>query len=216
MRDNLCMKIADLRKDYKHGALSESSVEATPLAQFDKWFKEALKSELTEPNAMSVATVAANGRPSSRIVLIKAYDDRGIVWYTNRQSRKGQELTAHPYAALLFHWVELERQVRIEGRVELVSDQQSDDYFASRPLASRIGAWASDQSAVIDSQLTLVKRAAEFGVKLGLNPPRPPHWGGYRLVPDYWEFWQGRPSRLHDRLRYRLHEGAWLRERLAP
>jgi pyridoxamine 5'-phosphate oxidase len=211
------MNIADLRKDYKHGELDEASTEPNPLMQFDKWLNEALKAELPEPNAMTLATVGEDGKPSARIVLIKGYDERGIVWYTNRQSRKGHELAAHAYAALLFHWVELERQVRIEGPVSWVSDEQSDAYFASRPLASRIGAWASDQSTVIDSQMTLVKRAAEFGLKLGLNPPRPPHWGGYRLKPECWEFWQGRRSRLHDRIRYRLQpDGSWLRDRLSP
>jgi pyridoxamine 5'-phosphate oxidase len=211
------MNIADLRKDYKHGELDEASAELNPLTQFDKWLNEALKAELPEPNAMTLATVGEDGKPSARIVLIKGYDERGIVWYTNRQSRKGKELAAYPYAALLFHWVELERQVRIEGSVSWVSDEESDAYFASRPLASRIGAWASDQSTVIDSQLTLFKRAAEFGLKLGLNPPRPPHWGGYRLKPECWEFWQGRRSRLHDRIRYRLQpDGSWLRDRLSP
>lgn len=211
------MNIADLRKDYKHGELDETRTEPNPLTQFDKWLNEALNAELPEPNAMTLATVSDDGKPSARIVLIKGYDERGIVWYTNRQSRKGHELAAHPYAALLFHWVELERQVRIEGPVGWVSDEESDAYFASRPLASRIGAWASDQSTVIDSQMTLVKRAAEFGLKLGLNPPRPPHWGGYRLKPECWEFWQGRRSRLHDRVRYRLQpDGSWLRDRLSP
>jgi pyridoxamine 5'-phosphate oxidase len=211
------MNIADLRKDYKHGELDEASTEPNPLMQFDKWLNEALKAELPEPNAMTLATVGEDGKPSARIVLIKGYDERGIVWYTNRQSRKGHELAAKPYAALLFHWVELERQVRIEGPVSWVSDEESDAYFASRPLASRISAWASDQSTVIDSQMTLVKRAAEFGLKLGLNPPRPPHWGGYRLKPECWEFWQGRRSRLHDRIRYRLQpDGSWLRDRLSP
>jgi pyridoxamine 5'-phosphate oxidase len=211
------MNIADLRKDYKHGELDETRTESNPLTQFDKWLNEALNAELPEPNAMTLATVSDDGKPSARIVLIKGYDERGIVWYTNRQSRKGHELAAHPYAALLFHWVELERQVRIEGPVGWVSDEESDAYFASRPLASRIGAWASDQSTVIDSQMTLVKRAAEFGLKLGLNPPRPPHWGGYRLKPECWEFWQGRRSRLHDRVRYRLQpDGSWLRDRLSP
>jgi pyridoxamine 5'-phosphate oxidase len=211
------MNIADLRKDYKHGELDEASTEPNPLMQFDKWLNEALKAELPEPNAMTLATVGEDGKPSARIVLIKGYDERGIVWYTNRQSRKGHELAAKPYAALLFHWVELERQVRIEGPVSWVSDEESDAYFASRPLASRISAWASDQSTVIDSQMTLVKRAAEFGLKLGLNPSRPPHWGGYRLQPECWEFWQGRRSRLHDRIRYRTQpDGTWLRDRLSP
>lgn len=166
---------------------------------------------------MTVATVGANGRPASRVVLIKGFDARGIVWYTNFHSRKGRDLQAHPFAALQFHWVALERVVRIEGRVEQVDAAEADEYFASRPLSSRIGAWASDQSQPIASRATLVARAAEFGLKYGLNPPRPPHWGGFRLSPDYWEFWQGRPSRLHDRLSYRLLEdGRWHRERLAP
>jgi pyridoxamine 5'-phosphate oxidase len=165
---------------------------------------------------MTVATVGADGRPSTRVVLIKGFDARGIVWYTNYTSRKGRELAVHPFAALQFHWVELERVVRIEGRVEKVSDAESDAYFASRPLDSRIGAWASPQSEVISSRAVLVANAAKYGAQFALNPPRPPHWGGYRLVPDRWEFWQGRKSRLHDRLRYRLDNGQWVRERLAP
>jgi pyridoxamine 5'-phosphate oxidase len=165
---------------------------------------------------MTVATVSSDLRPSTRVVLIKGYDARGIVWYTNYGSRKGQELAGNPYAALQFHWVELERVVRIEGLVEKVSDDDSDAYFASRPLDSRIGAWASPQSQVIPDRTVLVTAAAKYGARFLLQPPRPPHWGGYRLVPDRWEFWQGRKSRLHDRLRYRLDAGAWVRERLAP
>ncbi len=208
--------IADLRKSYERAELDESASLDDPLAQFELWLQQAITGELPEPNAMTVATVGADGRPSTRVVLIKGCDARGIVWFTNYQSRKGRELAAHPFAALQFHWVELERVVRIEGRVEQVGAAESDAYFKSRPLDSRIGAWASPQSEVISSRGVLVANAAKFGAKFLLNPPRPPHWGGYRLVPDRWEFWQGRPSRLHDRLQYRLQDGTWTRERLAP
>ena len=208
--------IADLRKSYERAELDESASLADPLAQFELWLQQALSGELPEPNAMTLATVGADGRPSTRVVLIKGCDARGIVWYTNYDSRKGRELAAHPQAALQFHWVELERVVRIEGRVEKVDAAESDAYFASRPLDSRIGAWASPQSEVIPSRSVLVSNAAKYGAQYLLNPPRPPHWGGYRLVPDRWEFWQGRRSRLHDRLRYRLEEQRWIRERLAP
>jgi pyridoxamine 5'-phosphate oxidase len=208
--------IADLRKSYERDELDESASAADPLQQFEHWFRQALAAELPEPNAMTVATVAGDGRPSTRIVLIKGYDARGIVWYTNYESRKGRELAGNPHAALQFHWVELERVVRIEGRVEKVEAAESDAYYQSRPLDSRIGAWASPQSQVISSRAVLVTNAARYGAQYLLHPPRPPHWGGYRLVPDRWEFWQGRKSRLHDRLRYRLDEGQWVRERLAP
>jgi pyridoxamine 5'-phosphate oxidase len=210
------MNIADLRKSYEKAELSEDASEANPLKQFERWLNEAIQSEVPEPNAMTVATVASNMRPSTRVVLIKGYDERGIVWYTNYDSRKGRELAGNPFAALQFHWVELERVVRIEGRMEKVSDEESDTYFHSRPLDSRIGAWASPQSQVIDGRTVLVTNAAKYAAQFMLNPPRPPHWGGYRLVPDEWQFWQGRKSRLHDRLRYRLNDGAWLPERLAP
>ncbi len=210
------MNIADLRKSYEKAELSEDASASDPLKQFERWLNEAIQSEVPEPNAMTVATVASNLRPSTRVVLIKGYDERGIVWYSNYDSRKGQELAGNPFAALQFHWVELERVVRIEGRMEKISDAESDAYFHSRPLDSRIGAWASPQSQVIDGRTVLVTNAAKYAAQFMLNPPRPPNWGGYRLVPDEWQFWQGRRSRLHDRLRYRINEGDWLRERLAP
>ena len=208
--------IADLRKSYERAELDESASQADPLAQFRQWLQEAIAAELPEPNAMTLATVDASLRPSTRVVLIKGLDERGIVWYTNYESRKGQELAANPHAALQFHWVELERVVRVEGRVEKVSGEESDAYYASRPLDSRIGAWASPQSQVIAGRSVLVANAARYGAQFLLQPPRPPHWGGYRLRPDRWEFWQGRKSRLHDRLRYRLDGLNWVRERLAP
>ncbi len=209
-------RLQDLRKSYERGELDETHTLEDPLGQFARWFEQALGAELPEPNAMTLATVGADGRPSTRVVLIKDFDERGIVWYTNYESRKGRELAAHPFAALQFHWVELERVVRIEGDVVRIDAAESDAYFATRPLASRIGAWASDQSRPLASRASLVARAAEFGLKFGLHPPRPPHWGGFRLVPVYWEFWQGRPSRMHDRIVYRRDADRWTRQRLAP
>lgn len=211
-------KLADLRKSYERAELDESASHADPMRQFSQWLDEAIQSGVPEPNAMTLATVGSDLRPSTRIVLIKGYDERGIVWYTNYNSRKGRDLAGNPYAALQFHWVELERVVRIEGVVEKVSSSDSDAYYASRPLDSRIGAWASPQSEVISSRTTLVANAARYGAQFLLQPPRPPHWGGYRLKPDCWEFWQGRPSRLHDRLRYTpdVTNGSWRRQRLAP
>ncbi len=209
--------IADLRKSYERAELNESASQADPVLQFEQWLKEAISSEVPEPNAMTLATVGNDLRPSTRVVLIKDFDARGIVWYTNYESRKGLELAGNPFAALQFHWVELERVVRIEGVVERVSAEESDTYFHSRPLDSRIGAWASPQSQVITGRSVLVTNAAKYAAQFLLQPPRPPHWGGYRLKPDNWQFWQGRKSRLHDRLRYTLQaEGGWLRERLAP
>jgi pyridoxamine 5'-phosphate oxidase len=209
--------IADLRKSYERAELDEGASHPNPLKQFDKWIKEAIHSEVPEPNAMTVATVGSDLRPSTRVVLIKGYDAEGIVWYTNYESRKGRELAGNPFAALQFHWVELERVVRIEGTVEKVSAEESDAYFQSRPLDSRVGAWASPQSQVIPGRTVLVTNAAKYAAQFLLQPPRPPHWGGYRLKPERWEFWQGRKSRLHDRLRYKQEpDGNWLRERLAP
>ena len=209
--------LAHLRKSYEHAELDETRSASVPLQQFEHWLHEAMTAELPEPTAMTLATVGADGRPSTRVVLLKRADARGFVWYTNYESRKAQELAVNPRAALQFHWVELERVVRIEGRVEKTDAEDSDAYYRTRPLDSRIGAWASPQSRVIASRVALVAEAARIGAKFLLDPPRPPHWGGYLLVADTFEFWQGRRSRLHDRLRYTLQaDGAWLRQRLAP
>ena len=208
--------IAALRKSYERAELDESSAHEDPLAQFDAWLQEAIAAAVPEPTAMTLASVGATGRPSTRVVLLKGCDRRGLVWYSNYNSRKGREITAAPHAALQFHWVELERVVRIEGRVEHTDAAQSDAYFSSRPLASRIGACASPQSEVIASREALALRFAQCAAQLGDMPPRPAQWGGFRLQPDTWEFWQGRRDRLHDRLRYRLDSGIWVRERLAP
>jgi pyridoxamine 5'-phosphate oxidase len=209
--------IADLRTEYAREILDENSVARDPILQFSRWFQEALNAGFAEPNAMALATADADGRPSVRIVLLKGFDERGFAFYTNYDSRKGRELGENPRAALLFHWVELERQARIEGRVEKVSAEESDEYYASRPLGSRLGAWASAQSNVLAHREELEAKLAELESKYGESPPRPPHWGGYRLVPDVLELWQGRPSRLHDRVRYvREGLGLWKIERLSP
>jgi pyridoxamine 5'-phosphate oxidase len=211
------MSIADLRQEYSRHSLTEADVHADPVEQFAKWFAEALSAQVPEANAMSVATVGVNGRPSSRILLIKDFDQRGFTWFTNYESRKGRELGGNPHAALLFHWIPLERQVRIEGRVERITAAESERYFQSRPLGSRIGAIASAQSRPIADRLLLEQQYAQAEQQYGDQPPRPAHWGGYRLIPDYIEFWQGRPSRLHDRIAYSLQaDGGWQRHRLQP
>lgn len=208
--------IARLRTDYMKGALDEEHADPHPMRQFARWWDEATRSMLREANAMTLATASVDGTPSARTVLLKGYDDDGFAFYTNYDSRKGRELAANPRAALLFFWAELERQIRIEGTVERVAAAESDEYYRSRPLASRIGAWASPQSEPIPSKAWLMARAAEMGLRHGLNPDRPPHWGGYRLRPVALEFWQGRPSRLHDRLLYSRADAGWQRARLAP
>lgn len=209
--------LAQMRKSYEQAVLDEACVRPLPIDQFHHWFDEAVKAKALEPNAMTLATVGEDGRPSTRVLLIKGADTQGLVWFTNYLSRKGQELAAHPVAAMQFFWPELERVVRIEGRVEQVSAAESDEYYRSRPLGSRIGAWASPQSSVLASRESLEQAWAQQQGQLGEDPPRPEHWGGYRLVPDRWEFWQGRPSRLHDRIEYRLNsDGGWLIQRLAP
>ena len=206
-----------MRVSYQRDSLDEARAADRPLAQFTAWFDEAVTAGVTEPNAMTLATVGPEGRPSTRIVLMKGFDAHGVVFYTNYRSRKARELEAHPFVALQFHWVELERVVRIEGRAERTTPAESDAYFASRPVGSRIGAWASPQSEVIANREVLVSNADAASARYGENPPRPEHWGGYRVLPEVWEFWQGRTSRLHDRLRYRLAPNSdWVRERLAP
>lgn len=209
--------IADLRKEYTKNGLSENELAIEPLAQFQSWFDNALDSGLPEPNAMHLSTVSAEGRPSSRIVLLKELDDEGFVFYTNYHGKKGRDLAVNPFASLTFFWVDLERQVRIEGKVAKVSGQESDKYFAVRPRGSQIGAWVSHQSEIIPSRDVLEQKQKEYEQNFAdQEVPRPPHWGGYRLVPDRVEFWQGRPSRLHDRLMYNLREGEWTVSRLAP
>ena len=209
--------LAQMRKSYEQAELDEAQVAPEPIDQFHRWFDEAVHARALEPNAMTVAKVGADGRPSTRVLLLKGADAQGLVWFTNYDSRKSQDLAQNPFAAMQFFWGELERVVRIEGRVERVSDAESDGYYRSRPLGSRIGAWVSPQSQVLASRAELEAAWARRQAELGDDPPRPPNWGGFRLVPDRWEFWQGRPSRLHDRIAYvRQPDGSWLRQRLAP
>ncbi len=209
--------IADLRKDYTLEELNETQVDSNPFVQFQRWFDQAVAAQLPEPNAMTVATATKAGIPSARIVLLKGFDDRGFVFYTNYHSHKAQELMDNPHAAIVFLWAELERQIRIVGNVEKIAAEESDAYFYSRPIASRLGAWASEQSQVIASRDVLEHRLNELKTQYETQEiPRPPHWGGFRVKPIEIEFWQGRSSRLHDRLRYRLQNGEWMRDRLSP
>jgi len=210
--------LSEIRTDYQAATLNEGDVLSSPFQQFDKWFREALEAEVLEVNAMTLATATPDGKPSARVVLLKGLDERGFTFFTNYHSDKGQMLAANPYAALTFFWPELERQVRIEGEIEKVSHEESDEYFASRPKGSQVGAWVSEQSHIIKSREELDKRLEELTIQYENEPVvRPPHWGGYRLLPSSVEFWQGRPSRLHDRLKYtKGNEGFWKLDRLSP
>ena len=206
----------DLRKEYALATLDESQVHRDPVKQFEAWMEDALRAQVMEPTAMTLSTVDGRGRPAGRIVLLKGADERGFVFFTNYNSRKGRDLAAHPVAALTFLWKELERQVRIEGTVEKVTAEESRAYYETRPLGSRIGAWASPQSEAIENRDWLEARWNEYTKKHGENPPLPEHWGGYRVIPDHLEFWQGRHSRLHDRIAYTREGRDWKIARLAP
>ena len=209
--------IADIRKDYKQHALDEADVAAVPFDQFDKWWNDAIAAEVEEVNAMTLATASKEGIPSARIVLLKGYDKHGFVFFTNYESNKGKALLDNPHAALVFFWKELERQVRIEGRVEKVSAEESDEYFLSRPEGSRIGAWSSPQSAIIANRTIIETNVTQYTKRFeGHEIPRPDYWGGYRVIPTSFEFWQGRSSRLHDRFQYKKENTQWLRKRLTP
>ena len=211
------LPLADLRRDYARATLHERDVDPDPVRQFERWFAEAQRAEVVEPNAMTLATADAEGRPSARVVLLKGVDERGFVFYSDYRSRKGAELTANPHAALVLYWAELERQVRITGSVRQVAVEESEAYYRSRPIGSRVGAWASHQSQPLADRAVLEQRwtelAAEFAER---EPPLPPHWGGYRVEPHEVEFWQGRSSRLHDRIVYHRGGGGWERVRLSP
>jgi pyridoxamine 5'-phosphate oxidase len=214
--DAMSESITDRRRSYERAELDEAHAAPEPFAQFARWLDEALAADLKEPNAMTVATADAHGRPSARIVLLRGWDERGFVFFTNYESRKGREAEANPYASLLFYWDVLEREVRIDGRIARLEAHESDAYFARRPRGHRLSAWASPQSRVVPDRATLEAAMADAEARFPDEVPRPPYWGGFRVAPETIEFWQGRRNRVHDRLHYRRGEGGWLRERLAP
>lgn len=208
--------LANIRRDYTKFSLDSGNISIDPFEQFDIWMKDALKGDFLEPTAVAVSTVNADNKPSSRIVLLKSYDDRGFVFFTNYHSRKGTEISGNPFASMLFFWDKFERQIRITGKIEKIAREDSEKYFQSRPYTSRLGAWASEQSQPLKSRFTLIRKVAKLMVKYPLNVPLPDFWGGYRLIPDEFEFWQGRESRLHDRFQYNLKDNNWDIERLSP
>ncbi|KXK44163.1 MAG: pyridoxamine 5'-phosphate oxidase [Chlorobi bacterium OLB5] len=209
-------EIQKLRRQYSKSTLTTAAVSKDPFKQFEKWFNEVLKSGFLEPNAMTLATADISGKPSSRIVLLKGFDEKGFIFFSNYKSKKGRELEVNPQASLLFYWDKLERQVRIEGKAEKLTNNESDNYFQTRPYKSRLGAWASKQSNVIESRNVIVKEFLKYMVKFRNHVPLPPDWGGYRIIPESFEFWQGRPNRLHDRIKYTKFKSGWKIERLAP
>jgi pyridoxamine 5'-phosphate oxidase len=213
---SLLSSLADLRRDYKQGEFSEHSALANPFEQFKIWFQDALDAEMLEPNAMTLATSSRDGKPSSRVLLLKNFDIRGFVFFTNYESQKAEQLTENPQASLLFYWDKLARQIRINGVCEKISEKESDEYFQTRPYTSRLGAWASKQSKPLSSRFTLMRQVAALMMKYPKNVPLPPYWGGFRLIPEYFEFWQGRESRLHDRIAYTIKDDVWIKQRLYP
>jgi pyridoxamine 5'-phosphate oxidase len=209
-------ELSDLRRDFSAAGLSEADVSTSPCEQFSIWMNDALNADIIDPNAMTVSTVGVDRRPSARIVLLKGFDKKGFVFYTNYESKKGSDLIANPHTVFHFFWPQLDRQIAIYGAVEKTSREESEAYFKSRPIDSQIGAWASSQSSVIASRDVLEKRVAELREKFGDDVPLPPHWGGFRLTPDKFEFWQGRPNRLHDRIVYESVDSEWKIVRLSP
>ncbi|MEI6089643.1 MAG: pyridoxamine 5'-phosphate oxidase [bacterium] len=208
--------ISDIRRDYKKYSLNRQSLDKDPFLFFKKWLEQAIEQDFYDPTAFALSTVSENGRPSSRMLLLKGYDENGFIFYTNYKGRKGSELENNPFGSMLFFWDKYERQVRIEGKIEKISKEDSEKYFITRPYTSRIGAWASKQSEILSSRGHLIKEAAMYMIKYPLNVPVPDYWGGYRLIPDEFEFWQGRESRMHDRFKYKLENGIWVINRLYP